>query len=308
MFRGYKDLLGISQLDKEGIETILNSAKDMKYVINQDIKRTNHLQGKSVVTLFCENSTRTRLSFESAVKYMGGMCSGISPSVSSTQKGESLLDTVKTINMMRADAVIIRHSMSGTPEFLAKNTDACIINAGDGMHAHPTQALLDMFTIMEKKGRIEGLKVAIIGDIAHSRVARSDINGLLKMGAEVTVGAPATLLPPDIERLGVKAFLSVHEAIIDADVVIGLRIQNERQKSGLYPSAQEFARFFGMDERRMTLAAPDAILMHPGPVNRGVELTAAAADSEKSVILEQITNGVAVRMAVLNCFLNNQGE
>ena len=207
MFRGYKDLLGISQLDKEGIETILNSAKDMKYVINQDIKRTNHLQGKSVVTLFCENSTRTRLSFESAVKYMGGMCSGISPSASSTQKGESLLDTVKTINMMRADAVIIRHSMSGTPEFLAKKHRR-MHNKRRGRHARPPHpgAFGYVYDNGEKEGRIEGLKVAIIGDIAHSRVARSDINGLLKMGAEVTVGAPATLLPPDIERLGVKAF------------------------------------------------------------------------------------------------------
>lgn len=303
MFRGHKDLLGIKQLSREEIEIILDTAKIMKYVINQDVKKTKHLEGKSVVTLFCENSTRTRLSFESAVKYMGGMASDVSPSTSSTQKGESLLDTLRTINQMKTDAVVIRHSMSGAPHFLAKNVDACIINAGDGMDEHPTQALLDMYTILEKKGRIEGLKVAIVGDIAHSRVARSDIYALNKLGADVSLGAPATLLPYGAEKLGVKVFQSVQEAIIDADVVMGLRIQNERQKSGLYPSTGEYARFFGIDEKRMQLASPDAILMHPGPVNRGVELTGAIADSECSVIQEQVTNGVAVRMAVLKCFL-----
>ncbi len=305
MFNKHKDLLGIQQLSKEEILTILETAKEMKEIITKDRKKCEALRGKSVVTLFCENSTRTKVSFNSAVKYMSGMVSDISPSTSSTQKGESLLDTVKNIAYMKTDAVIVRHSLAGSPEFLGKNSDTCIINAGDGMNEHPTQALLDMFTILEKKGRFEGLKVAIVGDIKHSRVARSDIYALNKLGATVTLGAPATLLPPDIDKLGAKVFQSAHEAIIDADVVMGLRIQNERQKSGLYPSASEYARFFGIDENRMQLAAPDAILMHPGPVNWGVEIPGNMAEHEKTVILDQVTNGVAVRMAVLKCFIGD---
>lgn len=308
MFHGQKDLIGIKQLSRQQIEEILDVAKTMKFIINQQTKRTVYLQGKSIVTLFCENSTRTKLSFESAVKYMGGMAGSISPSTSSTKKGESLLDTVRTINQMGTNCVIIRHQMSGTPEFIGKNVDACIINAGDGMNEHPTQALLDMFTIMEKKGKIEGLKVAIVGDIYHSRVARSNIYGLKKMGAQVAIGAPATLLPPDLQKLGVEVFPSVHEAIVGADVVMALRIQNERQKSGLFPSVDEYTKFFGLNENVMSLASPDAILMHPGPVNRGVEITPSLADGDKSVILEQVTNGVAVRMAVLNCFLGGTYE
>ncbi len=308
MFHGQKDLIGIKQLSRQQIEEILDVAKTMKFIINQPTKRTVYLQGKSIVTLFCENSTRTKLSFESAVKYMGGMAGSLATSTSSTQKGESLLDTVKTINQMGTNCVIIRHSMSGTPEFIGKNVDACIINAGDGMNEHPTQALLDMFTIMEKKGKIEGLDVAIVGDIYHSRVARSDIYALTKLGAKVKVAAPATLLPPYIEKLGVEICDSVDEAIKDVDVVMALRIQNERQKSGLFPSTDEYSKFFGLNHERIKLAKPDAILMHPGPVNRGVELTPELADGEQSVILEQVTNGVAVRMAVLNCFLGGTYE
>lgn len=303
MFNKHKDLLGIQQLSKEEILTILETAKEMKEIISKERKISDYLKGKLVVTLFCENSTRTKLSFDSAVKYMSGMTGDISPSTSSTQKGESLVDTIKTINQMKTDAIVIRHSMSGTPHFVSKYVNATIINAGDGMNEHPTQALLDMFTILEKKGKFEGLKVAIVGDIKHSRVARSDIYALNKLGAEVSVGAPATLLPPDIDKLGCKVFSSAHEAIIDADVVMGLRIQNERQKSGLYPSTSEYARFFGIDETRMQLAAPDAILMHPGPVNWGVEIPANMQDHENTVISEQVTNGVAVRMAVLKCFI-----
>ncbi len=308
MFHGQKDLIGIKQLSRQQIEEILDVAKTMKFIINQPTKRTVYLQGKSIVTLFCENSTRTKLSFESAVKYMGGMAGSLATSTSSTQKGESLLDTVKTINQMGTNCVIIRHSMSGTPEFIGKNVDACIINAGDGMNEHPTQALLDMFTIMEKKGKIEGLDVAIVGDIYHSRVARSDIYALTKLGAKVKVAAPPTLLPPYIEKLGVEICDSVDEAIKDVDVVMALRIQNERQKSGLFPSTDEYSKFFGLNHERIKLAKPDAILMHPGPVNRGVELTPELADGEQSVILEQVTNGVAVRMAVLNCFLGGTYE
>ena len=198
--------------------------------------------------------------------------------------------------------------MSGTPEFIGKNVDACIINAGDGMNEHPTQALLDMFTIMEEKGKIEGLKVAIVGDIYHSRVARSDIYALTKLGAKVKISAPATLLPPYIEKLGVDVCETVDDAIKDADVVMALRIQNERQKNGLFPSTDEYSKFFGLNDERIKLAKPDAILMHPGPVNRGVELTPELADSERAVVLEQVTNGVAVRMAVLNCFLGGTYE
>jgi len=298
-----KDLLGLEKLSKEDILYILEQAKEMKKIVLSDKKKSDILEGKTAVTLFYENSTRTRMSFELAAKYLGAHEANITASGSSVAKGENLFDTVRTLDVMGTDVIIMRHSASGAAELIAPVVSASVINAGDGMDEHPTQALLDMYTILEKKGRIEGLKVAIVGDIAHSRVARSDIYALNKLGAEVSLGAPATLLPYDAEKLGVKVFRSVQEAIIDADVVMGLRIQNERQKSGLYPSTGEYARFFGIDEKRMQLAAPDAILMHPGPVNRGVELTGAIADSDCSVIQEQVTNGVAVRMAVLKCFL-----
>ncbi len=294
-----KDLLGLRDISAEEIEYILNTAKTMKCIVTSNNKKTAHLQGKSIITLFYENSTRTRLSFELASKYMGASAANISASSSSVQKGETLIDTGKTIDSMGSDIIIMRHPMSGAPHLLAKNVKSSIINAGDGMNEHPTQALLDMFTIQEKKGTLKGLKVAIIGDILHSRVARSNIWGLTKMGAEVNVSGPATLMPPEIEKMGVNVFSTVQEAMLDADVVMGLRIQLERQKKGLFPTIREYARFFGVDDKRLKLAKEDAIVLHPGPVNRGVELSTLVADGEQSFINEQVTNGVAVRMALL---------
>ncbi|WP_024834708.1 aspartate carbamoyltransferase catalytic subunit [Ruminiclostridium josui] len=294
-----KDLLGLRDISAEEIEYILNTAKTMKCIVTSNNKKTAHLQGKSIITLFYENSTRTRLSFELASKYMGASAANISASSSSVQKGETLIDTGKTIDAMGSDIIIMRHPMSGAPHLLAKNVKSSIINAGDGMNEHPTQALLDMFTILEKKGTLKGLKVAIIGDILHSRVARSNIWGLTKMGAEVNVSGPATLMPPEIEKMGVNVFSTVQEAMLDADVVMGLRIQLERQKKGLFPTIREYARFFGVDDKRLKLAKEDAIVLHPGPVNRGVELSTSVTDGEQSFINEQVTNGVAVRMALL---------
>lgn len=294
-----KDLLGIKDLSKEDIELILKNADTMKYILTQNNKKTPHLQGKSIITLFYEDSTRTRLSFELASKYMSAAAANITASGSSVSKGENLIDTGRTIDMMGADVIIIRHKNSGAPKLLANNVKASVINAGDGMNEHPTQALLDMFTIREKKGTIHGLRVAIIGDILHSRVARSNIYGLIKMGAKVAVGGPQTLIPPGLEALGVEVYSSVQEAILDADVVMGLRIQMERQKAGLFPSTREYARFFGIDDKRLVLAKPDAIVLHPGPVNRGVEFSTSVIDNEQSFINEQVTNGVAVRMAIL---------
>ena len=294
-----KDLLGLKDLTAEEIEYILDTAKTMKLVLTSNNKKTPHLQGKSIITLFFENSTRTRLSFELASKYMSASAANISASSSSVAKGESLIDTGKTIDMMGSDVIIIRHPMSGAPHLLAKHVKASVINAGDGMNEHPTQALLDIFTIREKKGTLKGLKVAIIGDIYHSRVARSNIWGMLKLGADVSVAGPSTLLPPEIEKTGVKVYSTIQEALIDADVVMGLRIQLERQKKGLFPTIREYSRFFGLDEKRLRLAKEDAIVLHPGPVNRGVEFTSAVIDAEQSYINEQVTNGVAVRMALL---------
>jgi len=299
------DLLGLRDLSAEEITNILETAKTMKAIIQSPMKKAPHLQGKTAINLFYENSTRTRMSFELAAKYLSANAANITASGSSIQKGETLEDTIKTINSMAADIVVMRHHMSGAPHSIAKKVPAHIINAGDGMHEHPTQALLDLFTMMEKKGRIKGLKVAIVGDLYHSRVVRSNIYGLTKLGAEVCVGGPSTLIPKDIEQMGVKVFSTVHEAIVDADVVMALRIQLERQKTGLFPSTREYYRFFGIDDMRLTLAKPDAIVMHPGPVNRGVELSSAVIDGEKSVINEQVANGVAVRMAVMYLISHN---
>ena len=307
MFEGMKDLLGLKDLSAGQIEAILETAKTMKFIMSQKNKKTGHLVGKSVVTLFYENSTRTRLSFELAAKYMSAFSSNVASSSSSVSKGESLIETAKTIDVMGTDVIILRHGMSGAPHLIAKNVEASVINAGDGMNEHPTQGLLDLFTIKEKKGKIEGLKVAIVGDVAHSRVARSNIWALTKLGAEVSIGAPSTLIPADIAKMGVNVYNSVQEAIVDSDVVMGLRIQLERQKSGLFPSTAEYARFFGIDNKRLKLAKPDALLLHPGPVNRGVELSSMVADSEQSFINEQVTNGVAIRMAVLYLY-TRRGE
>ena len=294
-----KDLLGLKELTAEEIEYILDTARTMKYIVTSNSKKTPHLQGKSITTLFYENSTRTRLSFELAAKYMSASAANISASASSVAKGETLIDTGRTIDRMGTDIIIIRHPQSGAPHLLAKHVKASVINAGDGMNEHPTQALLDMFTVREKLGTLKGVKVAILGDIYHSRVARSNIWGMLKMGADVSVAGPATLIPPELDKTGVKVFSTIHEALIDADVVMSLRLQLERQKKALFPTVREYSRFFGLDEKRLQLAKPDAIIMHPGPVNRGVELTSGVADHESSVIDEQVTNGVAVRMALL---------
>ncbi len=308
MFDKRKDLLGIKDLSADEINYILTHAETMKYILEQKNKKTPHLQGKSITTLFYENSTRTRLSFELASKYMSASSANISASSSSVSKGETLIDTGKTIDMMGTDVIIIRHPMAGAPHLLAQNVNASVINAGDGMNEHPTQALLDMMTIKEKKGTIKGMKVAIVGDIAHSRVARSNIYGLTKLGAEVTVGGPATLIPPGIEKLGVKVFTSVQEALLDADVVMGLRIQLERQKKGLFPTIREYSRFFGIDDKRLKFAKEDAIILHPGPVNRGVELSSEVVDNSNSYINEQVTNGVAIRMAILYLLCRKGGS
>ncbi len=294
-----KDLLGLRGVSAAQIKEILDTAAQLKPVLMTKSKKTPHLQGKSIVTLFYENSTRTRMSFELASKYMSAAAANISASASSVAKGETLLDTGRTLDHMGTDVIIIRHPMSGAPHLLARHVRSAVINAGDGMNEHPTQALLDMFTMREKKGEIKGLKVAIIGDVMHSRVARSNIWGLNTMGAEVVLAGPPTLMPYDLEAMGVKATTDVDEALRGADVVMGLRIQRERQQSGLFPSVSEYSEFFGISSRRMELPARDAIVMHPGPVNRGVELNSDVIDADYSFIDEQVTNGVAVRMALL---------
>ena len=297
----HKDLLSLRDVEREEIEMILSTAASMRQLLDSPTKKTAHLQGKSIVTLFYENSTRTRMSFELASKYMSAAAANISASASSVQKGETLLDTGRTLDRMGTDVIIIRHPMSGAPHLLAQHVNAAVINAGDGINEHPTQALLDMFTIKRHKGRLDGLKVAIVGDVLHSRVARSNIFGLHTMGAEVALCAPPTLMPAQMEELGVKTYTRVEEAELleGADVVMGLRIQKERQEEGNFPSLREYSEFFGINEERMKYAKPDALIMHPGPINRGVEITSDAADCEQSVINEQVTSGVAVRMALL---------
>ncbi len=302
-----KDLLGIQDLSAEEIRYILDQAAIMKEILRQDVKKTPHLQGRTVVTLFYENSTRTRLSFELASKYMGANAANITASGSSVQKGETLIDTARTLDAMGTDVIVVRHQMSGAPHLIAKHVKAAVVNAGDGMNEHPTQALLDLFTMREKKGHFEGLKVAIVGDVAHSRVARSDLYALRKLGAEVRLAGPATLMPRQIDALGAVVCPSVEEAVGGADVVMCLRLQKERQQSGLLPGMREYSKFFEVDAKRMALAAPDAILMHPGPVNRGVELATEVMNTKAAVVDEQVTNGVAVRMAVLN-ILAKRGE
>jgi len=294
-----KDLLGLRGMTRAELEEILDTAQEMKSILLSDVKKASYLQGKSMVTLFYENSTRTRFSFELAAKYLGAHTASVAVSSSSVAKGESLIDTGKTIESMGVDVIVVRHPMSGAPHLLAKHISASVINAGDGINEHPTQALLDMFTIKQKKGNFEGLKVAIIGDILHSRVARSNIWGLTTMGAEVRVAGPPTLMQPDIEKMGARVFYRVEDAIKGADVVMGLRLQRERQQKGLLPSLREYTSLFGITEERMRLAREDALIMHPGPVNRGVEISSDLVDGDQSVIDEQVTNGVAIRMALL---------
>lgn len=294
-----KDLLALYDLEKEEIEMILDTATEFKKVSARNVKKVPALRGKTVVNFFVEPSTRTRVSFELAEQRLSADIINIAADASSLKKGESLLDTVKNIQALRVDLIVMRHSAPGAQNFIARNLDCGVINAGDGAHSHPTQALLDIFTIREKLGRIEGVKVAIIGDILHSRVARSNIWGLLKLGAEVTVAGPATLVPPEFSRLGVKVCHNLREAIEGADVVNMLRIQHERLNAAYFPSTGEYSKFFGLNEETVKYLKPDALVMHPGPINRDVELASSVADGSKSVILEQVTNGLAVRMAVL---------
>lgn len=298
-----KDILGLREMSKEEIDLILDTAENLKEITSRPIKKLPTLRGKSFITLFYENSTRTVKSFEMAGKYLSADTGSISVSTSSVQKGETLKDTARNLEAMGIDMVVMRHPMGGAPHFLAERLSASVINAGDGIHEHPTQGLLDMLTIRQKKGRLDGLKVAIIGDIFHSRVARSNIHGLLKYGAEVWVAGPSTLLPAGFEELGVHVTTRVEEALEGADVVNVLRLQLERMEKALFPSVAEYHKFWGINENRLKLAKSDVTLMHPGPMNRGVEISSAIADGNHSVILEQVTNGVAVRMALLYLLL-----
>ena len=298
-----KDLLGIEDLSKEEILFILETTKSFREILERPIKKVPTLRGRTVVNLFFEVSTRTRMSFELAEKRLNADVLNFSATNSSLAKGETLLDTVKNILAMKVDCFVLRHPVPGTPHLLARELPIPIINAGDGAHEHPTQALSDIYTIQERKKRIEGLKVAIIGDITHSRVARSNIWGLSKLGAEVRVCGPPTLIPPLIEEMGVEVFYLPEDALREVDIVMMLRIQKERQNEGFLPSISEYIEFFSLTEDRLSLAREDVLVMHPGPVNRGVELPARIADGKRSVILDQVVNGVAVRMAVLYLLL-----
>jgi aspartate carbamoyltransferase catalytic subunit len=293
-----KDLLGIKGMTADEIRLILDTAATFKDVSERDIKKVPALRGKTVINLFYEASTRTRTSFELAGKRLSADVINISTSTSSVTKGETLLDTARNIEAMKSDMIIVRHSCSGAPEYLSTRLKSSVINAGDGSHEHPTQALLDMFTIREKLGRLEGLIVAIVGDIMHSRVARSNIYGLIAMGAKVRVCGPPTMVPPGIECMGAEVSYDADKAIEGADAVMMLRLQLERQAAGLFPGVREYAGLFGLNRKRLERAAPHALVMHPGPMNRGVEISSEVADGG-SVILDQVTNGVAVRMAVM---------
>ena len=294
-----KDLLGIRDLTVEEIRLILDSAASMKEIASRDIKKVPTLRGKTVINLFYEPSTRTRTSFEIAGKWLSADVINISTSTSSVTKGESLKDTGLTLQSMHPDVVVIRHAVPGAPHLLARLLKASIINAGDGAHEHPTQALLDLFTIRERRPALEGLQVAIVGDILHSRVARSNILAMRMMGMRVRVCGPPTLLPRYVESLGVEKFLRVEPAIADADVIMMLRIQRERMGAGLFPTLREYSKLFGLNVDRLKTARPDVLIMHPGPINRGVEIAPEVADGPYSLILDQVENGLAIRMALL---------
>jgi aspartate carbamoyltransferase catalytic subunit len=295
-----KDILGMKDLSVDEINLILETAESFLEISTREIKKVPTLRGKTVINLFFEASTRTRTSFEIAGKRLSADTINISASTSSVVKGETLIDTARNLEAMNPDVIVIRHSAAGAPHLLATLVKQSIINAGDGAHEHPTQALLDMMTIKEKKGKIAGLKVAIIGDITHSRVARSNIYGLSRMGANVVLAGPATMLPRDIEQMGVQVHTKMEDAIIDADVVMMLRIQLERQKQNIFPSLREYSQHYCLNSRNIKLARKDAIVMHPGPINRGVEISPDIADDPAySVILDQVNKGVAVRMALL---------
>ena len=294
-----KHLLGLEGMTAEEINLILDTAASFKEISERPVKKVPALRGKTVVNLFFEVSTRTRASFELAEKRLSADTVNISKAGSSVAKGESLRDTAENLQAMKIDVIVIRHGSAGAPHFLASILDASIVNAGDGSHEHPTQGLLDMFTLREKLGGIEGKRVTIIGDIAHSRVARSNIFGLVTLGAHVTVCGPPTMIPPRIEELGVRVETDLNRAIGEADAVNVLRIQLERQKVNLFPSLAEYAVVYGINRERLAAMKPGSIVMHPGPINRGVEITQEVADGDRAVILEQVTNGVAIRMAVL---------
>jgi aspartate carbamoyltransferase catalytic subunit len=303
-----KDLLGIKDLTTDEMSLILDTAAAMREVMRREIKKVPTLRGRVVLPLFYEPSTRTRVSFELAAKHLSADTVGVSAGASSVVKGEGLLDTARTIAALGADVVVLRHPAAGAAEFLSRYTRASVINAGDGMHEHPTQALLDIYTIRDYKGTVEGVTVAVIGDIMHSRVARSNIWGLRKMGARVRVCGPATLLPAGLDSMEVEVFRHVEEAVAGADVVYALRLQRERFRQGLIPSINEYARLYGINQERLQLAHPEAIVMHPGPLNRGVEISAAVADSPQAVIADQVANGVAVRMACLYLLMRRDDD
>jgi aspartate carbamoyltransferase catalytic subunit len=304
----YKHLLGLRGIPRETIELILDTARAMKEVHSRKVKKVPTLRGKIVVNLFYEPSTRTRTSFELAAKRLSADTVSISTTTSSVVKGESLLDTAHTLRVMGADIIIMRHSSSGAPHLLAENLNISIINAGDGINEHPTQGLLDLFTIREHKGQIQGLTVTIAGDILHSRVARSNMWGLLTLGAKVRMVGPPTLIPKYVRDLGIEVYTDFDKAIDGVDVINLLRIQKERMTANFFPNLREYNRLYGMSSERLANAKPGVLIMHPGPINRGVEISSEVADSPSSVILEQVTNGIAVRMAVLYLLVTGQRE
>jgi len=294
-----KDILDMESLSVDEITLILDTAEKMKEISQRSIKKVPTLRGKTVVLFFYEPSTRTRTSFDIAAKRLSADSLSISASTSSMVKGETLIDTGRNLEAMNPDVIVIRHSCAGAPHLLAKILKASVINAGDGMHAHPTQSLLDLMTVREYKHQIEDLRIAIIGDISHSRVARSNIIGFKKMGADVVLSGPPTMIPQGIETLGASVTHNVEDAIVDADVVMMLRIQKERQQQFLFPTEREYSTLYGLNQARLSKAKEDVLIMHPGPINRGVEIAYDVADGPYSIILEQVTNGVAVRMALL---------
>lgn len=296
----HKHIIALRDLSKDDIEQLLNTAESMRDINSREIKKVPTLRGKTIINLFYESSTRTRTSFEIAGKRLSADTVNIASSSSSATKGETLADTALNLLAMKPDIIVMRHAVSGSHYFLAEKVNCSIINAGDGAHEHPSQGLLDMLTIKDKFGRLDGLKVAIVGDITHSRVARSNIQGLTKMGSSVFVAGPPTMIPPGVERLGnVTVCATMKEAIQDADVVMMLRIQQERQGKTLMPNAREYSRYFGLNPQNLQYAKPDAMVMHPGPINRGVEMSSYVVDGSQSHILKQVENGVAVRMAML---------
>lgn len=302
----HHDLLDLQNLTADELLLIMETAKSFKEVSSRDVKKVPVLRGKTVATLFFEPSTRTRASFELAAKRLSADTLNIATGASSVSKGESILDTARNIEAMNIDCIIVRHQSAGVPKILADGLDAVVVNAGDGCRAHPTQALLDMFTIYEKHGKFDGLNVSIVGDIKHSRVARSNVYGLTKMGANVTLCGPSTLIPIGIEKLGCRVTHNMEDILKESDVIMALRLQKERQQDAYLPSLKEYAQLFGINQGKLDRAKKDVMIMHPGPTNRGLEVSAVVADGEQSVILEQVTNGVAVRMAVLYLLLGKK--